>query len=87
MEPPKGGEVLKEAAAAVRTSADGTFVLASERTINVIPRSGWFSISIAFHHSHYQDFTTNYTIANATNTVAGEPLVTAGDIPLLPKAK
>ena len=87
MEPPKGGEVLKIGAAAVRTAGDGTFVLVSERSINVIPRSGWFSVSLAFHHSFYQDFATNYTIAAATNTVTGEPLVRAGDIPLVPRAK
>jgi hypothetical protein len=48
---------------------------------------GRFSVSVAFHHSFYHDFTTNYTIANATNTVTGEPLVAAGDISLAPQAK
>jgi hypothetical protein len=87
LEPAKGGEVMRDSAEVARTGADGSFVLMSEKDINLIPRSSWFTASIAFQHASYQSFTTNFTIADATNTPTGEPLVKAGDIHLVPRKK
>ena len=87
LEPAKGGEVMKDSAEVVHTDAEGSFVLISEKDINLIPRSSWFTASIAFRHAYYQNFTTNFTIADATNTATGEPLIRAGDIHLEPRPK
>ena len=39
---------------------------------------------MSYSHAGYAVLTTNYTLANATNTATGEPLVNAGDILLPP---
>jgi hypothetical protein len=85
-DPPKGGELIKKAPA-VRTVADGTFVMDSVRDFAVLQQIGWFSLSLTFQHPAYERFITNYTLARATNTVSGEPLVRTGDILLTPLAK
>lgn len=85
MDPPKGGESLK--LPVVRTAADGTFVLKSERGIALFRGFAWYSVTVSLDHSSYLGFTTTYTMADATNSATGEPLVKAGDILLIPLAK
>lgn len=82
----KGGQVL-ERAPFVRTAPDGAFAVASERDLELFLRSGWYAVTLSFEHAGYLAFTTNYTVANATLTTGGEPLVRAGDIRLVPRAK
>ncbi len=82
-DPPKGGEMIKKAPA-VRSAADGTFVMASVRDIAFLQTIGWYSISLSFQHPAYERFVTNYTLAKATNTANGEQLVRTGDILLTP---
>jgi hypothetical protein len=84
--PPKGGEIMMKPPA-VRTAADGTFVMDSVRDIAFLQTIGWYSLTLTFQHPAYQRFITNYTLARATNTVSGEPLVKTGDIILVPLAK
>ncbi len=82
----KGGQILDQSPA-VRTDDDGSFVLASERNLALFQRLGWYSVSLAFSHPNYTRLTTEFTLVNATNTPAGEPLVQAGEIRLQPKPK
>ena len=85
-DPPKGGELIRKAPA-VRTAADGTFVLDSVRDIALLQEIGWYSLSLTFQHPAYERFFTNYTLAKATNTVSGEPLIQTGDILMTPLTK
>lgn len=80
----KGAQVI-ETSPAVRTGADGTFELASERNLALFQRLGWYSVTISFTHPAYERLTTEFTLANATNTPSGEPLVRADDIALQSK--
>ena len=80
----KGGERLDQSPA-VRTGRDGEFVLVSETNLALFQRLGWYSVDVAFAHPGYERLTAEYTLANATNTPTGEPLVIAGDIRLQPK--
>jgi hypothetical protein len=84
--PPHGGQVMEQAPA-VRTGPDGAFVLHSVRDLTPFRRYGWFSVTLNFQHAAYQPLTTNYTLANSTNTASGEPVVNTGDILLQPSAK
>jgi hypothetical protein len=68
----------------VRTEADGTFVLDSERALTLFRPSGWFGVSVAFELQGYQRQVIDYTLANATNNANGEPVIQAGDIRLQP---
>ncbi len=77
----KGAQVI-ETSASVRTGSDGAFELTSERNLSLFQRLGWYSVSISLAHPGYERLTTEFTLANATNTPTGEPLVQAGDIPL-----
>jgi hypothetical protein len=77
----KGGQVMVKAPA-VRTAADGTFELASERRLTPFQRGGWYSVSLAFEHPGYLRRVTHYTLKDAILSPRGEPLVQAGDIPL-----
>lgn len=79
LDAPKGGQTL-EKKPAVRTRADGTFDLASERSLSFLQRGGWYSVSLAFEHAGYERFVADYTLADATQTAKGEPWVNAGDI-------
>jgi hypothetical protein len=85
-DPPKGAEMIKKAPP-VRTAADGTFVMESLRDIALFQAIGWYSLNLTFQHPAYERFFTNYTLAKATNTASGEPLVRTGDILLTPLAK
>jgi hypothetical protein len=82
----KGAEVMAQNPA-VRSRKDGTFALESERALELFRRSGWYSVSLSFEQAGYFSFTTNYTIVHAIKTTAGEPLVQAGDILLLPRSE
>lgn len=79
LDPPKGATALKSTLA-VRSRADGTFVLASRRDLDFLPRARWYSITLSFEHPGYLQRTANYTLAQSTNTPSGEPLVEAGEV-------
>ena len=85
-EVPKGAQAMAQAPD-VRTGKDGAFTLASDRSLQLFRRSGWYSVAISFKHAGYASFMTNYTRANATNTPGGEPLVRTGDILLVPLSR
>jgi len=79
----KGGEKIGKGAA-VYTDADGSFVLDSQRDLAFIRKSGWFSVNLSFRHNSYESLIITYMPRQATNNVAGEPLIKAGDIYLRP---
>jgi hypothetical protein len=81
----KGGQLIAQAPA-VRTGSNGKFILESERDLALFRNVSWYSVSLAFDHSGYERFVTNYTLIDATITPGGEPLVKAGDILLRPKS-
>jgi hypothetical protein len=78
------GDTALEQTPDIRTGRDGSFVLGSERDLELFRRSGWDSVTIAFKHPGYQTTTTNYTLVNAIIAPGGEPLVKTGDIRLVP---
>jgi hypothetical protein len=82
-EPPKGARALEDAGG-IRSGRDGTFDLASERTLGLFRDFGWYSVTLAFERDGYQTTVRSYTLANSTNAPSGEPLVRAGDV-LLPR--
>jgi hypothetical protein len=82
---PKGGQLMEQSPAA-RTGKDGTFVLQSVRDLVLFRMIGWYSVSLSFEHTRYERFVADYTLANATNTAKGEPVVNTGDILLTPRA-
>jgi hypothetical protein len=86
MDPPHGGEMM-EKAPAVRTAPDGGFIMDSERDFAPLSKVGWYSVNLSFQHPAYQGCMMTYTVADATNTAKGEPLVKAGDIQLIPLSK
>ena len=83
---PKGGRQLDQTPMG-RSGADGTFELASQRSLSLLQQGGWYSVTLAFEHARYERFVTSYTLANSTNTAKGEPLVNTGDILLIPRTK
>jgi hypothetical protein len=85
--PPKGGQLLIQTGV-VRTDAGGRFVLDSKSVFALFRQPGWWSVPVAFSHSGYETFETNYTGANVTShSAAGAPVVNAGDISLPPVSK
>ena len=85
--PTHGGELMMQPAP-VRTDADGRFVLDSKSVVALFRHPGWLSVAVAFSHSGYQSYQTNYTGDNVTShTAAGAPVVNAGDILLQPYAR
>jgi hypothetical protein len=86
MEPPKGAQLLQQPSPA-RTGEGGEFVLESARALAFFRRIGWYSVNVLFQHPGYEPFATNFTLAEVTNTTAGEPVVIAGDILLTPLTK
>lgn len=86
METPRGGKAI-EKAPPIRTGADGSYVLDSERALTFFQKAGWYSVTLSFQHAKYEPFVTTYTITDATPTPGGEPLVKAKDILLIPLAK
>jgi hypothetical protein len=82
--PPKGGQLLMQTGGA-RTDADGRFVLESKSVFALFRQPGWWSVPVAFEHSNYKSFQTNYTGDNVTSHSAeGAPVIDAGDILLQP---
>lgn len=84
---PKGGQLLMESRG-VQTDAEGRFFLDGERTITLIKRGGWHSVTISFTHAGYREYQTNYTAnPSAQEPPDGAPSVNAGEILLQPKRK
>jgi hypothetical protein len=86
------GEQLKGAQqiqlpAPVLTSADGTFEMVSTKALAFFRSVGWYAVTLSFKHDGYQDLLASYSLSQATNTPAGEPLVKAGDVLLEPVSK
>jgi hypothetical protein len=81
----KGGHALA-GASTLRTALDGSFELASARTLSPFRRGGWYSVTLAFEHSEYTPFVTNYSLQHAVISPKGEPVVNAGDIGLKRKS-
>jgi hypothetical protein len=84
---PHGGEQMEEAPVMVTTSADGSFVVDSERDIALFRHVSWYSVSIAFEHPAYTSYTATYMSSNAVTTASGEPVVHAGDVLMKPLTK
>jgi hypothetical protein len=78
------GAQLMDQAGGVRTAADGTFKLDSVKSLTFLRRLNWYSVTVSFKHHEYLPLSTNYTAAEATNTVDGEPIIITGDISLKP---
>jgi hypothetical protein len=75
----KGGQALSKTPA-VRTAADGTFELGSERSLSPFQRGGWYSVGLAFEHPEYTRYVTNYSLKHSIVSPKGEPVVNTGDI-------
>jgi len=85
--PPKGGQLLIENDG-VRTDADGKFVIQSKSVLSLFRSPGWWSVPVAYSHSGYETYQTNYTGDNVTtNSTTGAPVVNAGDVLLRPLAR
>ena len=82
--PPAAGDQSLERMRALKTDRDGRFDLDSERDLTLFRQAGWYSVTVAFTHTGYERFTTNYTLANAAIAPSGEPTVNAGNILLQP---
>ena len=78
---------MMEQAPAVRTAADGTFMLECVRTLAVFRKIGWYDVKISFEHPGFERFTATYTLAQATNTPEGVPVVNTGEVALEPLQK
>ena len=85
--PPKGGQMLMQPGA-VRTDADGRFVIGSKSVLAVFRQTGWVSVPVTYSHPGYETVRTNYTGANdVSHADADVPVVYAGDILLRPLGK
>jgi hypothetical protein len=85
--PPKGAQLLM-ASRGVQTDAEGRFFLDGERTIALINRGVWHSVTVSFTQAGYREYRTNYAAtSSAEETPDGVPLVNAGEIILQPKHK
>jgi len=78
-----GGGHLLQNASAVRTGKDGLFVVPSMRALGPLGGTGWSSVSLAFDLRGYETLTRSYNLAQSTNTLSVEPLVEAGEVPLI----
>ena len=85
MDPPKGGEQLVQPAP-VTTGADGHFEMKSVRSLSLISRFEWFSVSLSFTHPKYERLTKRFQSGGTTNRSA-EPLVDTGVIVLKPSSR
>jgi hypothetical protein len=81
--PPKGGQVMQENVG-VRSGPDGTFALASERSVALLQTLGWYSVTVSFTHAAYVRVEAEYTKTNAVLSPQGEPVIRSGDILLSP---
>lgn len=85
--PSNGGKLLIQPAP-VLTDADGRFVLDSKSVFALFRSASWWSAPVTYQRAGYDTFSTNYTAANVvSNTLAGPPVVDAGDVLLTPEAK
>lgn len=85
--PPAVGDEALEKSLALRTGPNGAFDLDSERALTIIRRDSWYSVTVAFTRTGYEQLVTNYTLANAVVAPSGEPVVNAGNILLQPVSK
>ena len=70
---------------AVRTGADGRFVLDGEKDFALFRHPGWYSVTVSFELDGYAPFQTNFTIADLSRYASdGAPVVDAGLILLQP---
>lgn len=86
MDQVRGGEVLARPQP-LRTSAEGTFDLDSQKSVAFFRQIAWFTAEISFARRGYETFITNYTPVNAVFLPSGESVIHAGDIWLTPKSK
>lgn len=84
MDQVRGGEIMARQQP-LRTSADGSFNLDSEKTLSVFRQIAWFTAEISFKHRNYETCITNYTPRDAVFQASGEGIIYAGDIHLKPK--
>ena len=85
--PSKGGKLI-QAAPDIRTDRDGRFVLETQRVLAPFSGAGWFSVQLSFEHAGYERYLTNFSYLNlGTNSVNGEPGLSAGNILMQPVAK
>jgi hypothetical protein len=82
----KGGQALM-APQPIHSSADGSFVLESQRALAFFRKIHWFSVELEFELDHYETFSTNYILGEASMAPHGEPVVQAGDILMQPLPK
>ena len=82
----RGGEML-EMTRPPESKADGTFVLASQKSVALFRDIAWFTMELSLTHRYYEKYLTNYTPRSATNTLKGEPVIYTGDILMTPKSK
>ncbi len=85
MEQIKGGQILTRLQP-IRSHADGSFELAAQKSLSLWSQFAWFSVKISFAYSGYDQFTTNYTPADAIILPSGESVIHTGDVLLEPKA-
>ncbi|HEY5915063.1 MAG TPA: hypothetical protein VJA21_31095 [Verrucomicrobiae bacterium] len=78
---PKGGQLLLRKVPA-ETGRDGYFVLPSERVLSVVRGSGWNEAQLSFAKNGYRTLYTNVTTTLATNSLAGEPVLSVGVVRL-----
>ena len=84
---PKGAQLLQQARP-VMTNTNGDFVFPSESYITLFRRATWCSLRLSFQAAHFATLQTNFTTAQATNSLPdGTPVVDAGEILLKPFPK
>jgi hypothetical protein len=84
LEPERGGQFLLRPATAY-TDKQGRFALASERALLLFRKGDWYQAQITVEHGKYLSLKTNYTVADATDSPSGEPVVDTGVLLLTPK--
>jgi len=82
----KGGQMMEQTPA-VRTAADGTFMLDCIRDLGVFRKLGWYDVKVSFDHPGYERLTATYMPTNAALTPEGIPVVNTGDVELTPLQK
>jgi len=83
--PPKGGQLMMQPAA-VRTDANGRFVVDGERVAALFRHANWQSVTVSIACAGYETLQTNFSAAGfKARTPEGIPWVNAGDILLQPR--
>jgi hypothetical protein len=83
---PKGAELLMRRSPA-QTDREGRFVIPSERVLTLVRGAGWNQLPLTFEAAGYDRLRTNFSLSQATNSPAGEPVLETGDIRLSPARK